>query len=158
MLAVADVARVHRVDADRIEQRLRQIGILRASGFTIGRVRALLLAEALVLAFAGSAIGIAGALGYGMLIVYGLRTWWIGAVGTTLLTLHVSWMSLVTGAAAGIVTAVICVALSLRAVARLTPGDFPKKTMFQRTFNNRFDGRVKIFNHPKGVVHLSQAT
>jgi len=104
-----------------IEQRLRQIGILRASGFTIGRVRALLLAEALVLAFAGSAIGIAGALGYGMLIVYGLRTWWVGAVGTTLLTLHVSWMSLVTGAAAGIVTAAICVALSLRAVARLTP-------------------------------------
>jgi putative ABC transport system permease protein len=104
-----------------IEQRLRQIGILRASGFTIAHVRALLLAEALVLALAGSAVGIAGALGYGMLIVYGLRTWWIGAVGTTLLTLHVSWMPLVTGAAAGIVTAAICVALSLRAVARLTP-------------------------------------
>jgi putative ABC transport system permease protein len=104
-----------------IEQRLRQIGILRASGFTIARVRSLLLAEALVLAFAGSAVGIAGALGYGMLIVYGLRTWWIGAVGTTLLTLHVSWMSLVTGAVAGIVTAAICVTLSLRAVARLTP-------------------------------------
>jgi putative ABC transport system permease protein len=104
-----------------IEQRLRQIGILRASGFTIARVRALLLAEALVLALAGSTVGTAGALGYGRLIIYGLRTWWIGAVGTTLLTLHVSWMSLVTGAAAGIVTAAMCVALSLRAVARLTP-------------------------------------
>jgi putative ABC transport system permease protein len=104
-----------------IEQRLRQVGILRASGFTIAHVRALLLAEALVLAFAGSAIGIAGALGYGKLLVYGLRTWWVGAVGTTLLTLHVSWSPLVIGAAAGVVTAAICVALSLRSVARLTP-------------------------------------
>ena len=104
-----------------IEQRLRQIGILRASGFTIGHLRRLLVAEAVVLALMGSAIGIAGALGYGQVIVYGLRTWWIGAVGTTLLTLHVSWTSLLVGAAAGVATAVICVAASLRAVARLSP-------------------------------------
>lgn len=104
-----------------IEQRLRQIGILRASGFTIARLRRLLVAEAVVLALIGSAIGIGGALGYGQLIVYGLRTWWIGAVGTSLLTLHVSWTSLMAGAAAGVVTAVICVAVSLRPVARLSP-------------------------------------
>ena len=35
-----------------IEQRLRQIGILRAAGFTIAHVRALLMAEALILAIA----------------------------------------------------------------------------------------------------------
>ena len=104
-----------------IEQRLRQIGILRASGFTIAHLRRLLLAEAVALALAGSTIGIAGALGYGQVIMYGLRTWWVGAVGTTLLTLHVSWTSLIAGAAAGVVTAVICVAISLRAVARLSP-------------------------------------
>ena len=104
-----------------IEQRLRQIGILRASGFTIGHLRRLLVAEAVVLALIGSAIGTAGALGYGQLIVYGLRTWWVGAVGTTLLTLHVSWTSLFVGAGAGVATAVICVAVSLRSVARLSP-------------------------------------
>ena len=69
-----------------IEQRLRQIGILRASGFTVARIRRLLVTEGLVLAVAGSVLGAAGAVAYGRLIVYALRTWWIGAVGTTLLT------------------------------------------------------------------------
>ena len=47
-----------------VEQRLRQIGILRATGFTTANIRRLLLTEALVLAAAGSAIGIAAAIGY----------------------------------------------------------------------------------------------
>ena len=104
-----------------VEQRLRQIGILRAAGFTIVQVRRLLLAEALVLATVGSALGVLGAIAYGQLIVYGLRTWWRGAVGTTLLELHVSGLSLAIGAGAGIIAAALCVIVSLRAVAKLSP-------------------------------------
>jgi hypothetical protein len=104
-----------------IEQRLRQIGVLRASGFTISRIRALLLVEGLVLAAAGSAIGTAGAVAYGWLIVYALQTWWAGAVGTTLLRLHVSPQTLILGALGGIVAATVCVLVSLRAVAKLSP-------------------------------------
>ena len=104
-----------------IEQRLRQIGILRASGFTVAQLRRLLLAEALLLAIGGSALGMAGAVAYGRLMIFALRTWWVGAVGTTLLTLHVSWTSLLVGAASGLIAAAACVAFSLRAVARLSP-------------------------------------
>lgn len=104
-----------------VEQRLRQIGVLRAAGFTIAHVRRMLLAEATVLALAGSALGVLGAIGYGRLIVHALTTWWVGAVGTTLLTLHVSPVSLAVGATAGVLAAVICVIVSLRAVARLSP-------------------------------------
>jgi len=104
-----------------VEQRLRQIGILRAAGFTIASVRRLLMIEAVTLASIGGLIGIAGALAYGQLIMHGLRTWWIGAVGTTQLTLHVTPSSLAGGALGGIVAAIICVFLSLRAVAKLSP-------------------------------------
>lgn len=104
-----------------IEQRLRQIGVLRASGFTIAMIRRLLLVEALALAAIGGAIGALGAIGYGRLIVYGLTTWWVGAVNTTRLELHVSPLSLALGASAGILAAAACVLLSLRAVARLSP-------------------------------------
>ena len=104
-----------------VEQRLRQIGVLRASGFTVSRVRTLLTAEALLLAIVGSALGMAGALAYAGTMMYGLRTWWVGAVGTTRLVLHVSWASLLIGAVAGIATAVVCVAISLRSVARQSP-------------------------------------
>ena len=104
-----------------VEQRLRQIGILRASGFTVAHVRRLLASEAAVVAAIGSAAGVAGAIAYAHAIVYGLKTWWVGAVGTTLLEVHVGGMSLLLGAAGGILAAIACVLWSLRAVSRRSP-------------------------------------
>ena len=104
-----------------VEQRLRQIGVLRAAGYSMSVVRRLLLGEAIILAVVGAALGIAGAVLYGKLIIYALGTWWVGAVGTTRLELHVRPLSLVLGAVAGIVAATLCVLVSLRAVARLSP-------------------------------------
>jgi putative ABC transport system permease protein len=104
-----------------VEQRLRQLGILRAAGYTIRTLRRLLLGEALVLAVIGGILGVAGAIAYGRLIVHGLGTWWVGAVGTTLLGLHIRPVSLALGAAGGVVAAVLCVVLSLRTVGRLSP-------------------------------------
>ena len=104
-----------------VEQRLRQIGILRASGFTMADIRRLTLGEGAALALVGGALGALGAVLYARLIVYGLGTWWVGAVGTTDLQVHVSAASLLTGAAGGVVAAAICVFVSLRSVARLTP-------------------------------------
>ncbi len=104
-----------------VEQRLRQIGILRATGYSMAIVRRLLVGEAIILAVAGGALGIAGAVLYGRLIVHGLGTWWVGAVGTTMLELHVRAGSLVLGAVGGIVVATLCVLVSLRVVGRLSP-------------------------------------
>ena len=104
-----------------VEQRLKQIGVLRAAGFPVATIRRVLLLEAVLIAAAGSAAGVAGAIVYADLIVYGLRTWWVGAVGTTLLRVHVTWLSPAIGAAAGVIVSAACVALSLRAVARLSP-------------------------------------
>lgn len=104
-----------------VEQRLQQIGILRASGYTMRTIRRLLLGEALVLAVLGGILGIVGALAYGQVIVYGLRTWWVGAVGTTMLDLHVRPASLVIGALGGVVASALCVLVSLRAVGRMSP-------------------------------------
>jgi ABC-type antimicrobial peptide transport system permease subunit len=104
-----------------IEQRLREIGTLRAVGFPPAVVRGLFIREGLVLAIAGSILGVIGAIGYGALLIYGLRTWWVGAVGTTALTLHISVASLVLGAAAGTVVALLCVVWTLRRVAEASP-------------------------------------
>ena len=100
-----------------IEQRLREIGILQAVGFPAAKIRALFLGEGLLLAVLGSILGIAGALLYGALMMYGLRTWWVDAVGTRALALHVSPVSLVTGGAGGIVAALLCIWWTLRVLA-----------------------------------------
>ena len=101
-----------------IEQRLREIGTLQAIGFAASRIRNLFLAEGLLLAIVGSLLGLLGAIGYAALLMYGLRTWWVDAVGTTSLTLHITWPSLVLGAVGGIAAAVVCIFLTLRKVGR----------------------------------------
>ena len=104
-----------------VEQRLREIGALRALGFDEGSVRRLFWAEAAGLALAGGLVGAAGAVGYAELIMWGLRTWWVDAVGTTLLVLHVSPLALAMGIGGGMAAAVVSIAWSLRMVARATP-------------------------------------
>jgi putative ABC transport system permease protein len=101
-----------------VEQRLREVGLLKALGFAPHQIRRLFLQEGLLLATVGSLLGVGGAVAYGYLMVLFLRTWWIGAVGTTELGLYVSANSLLMGAAGGIVSAAGCVAWTLR---RLIP-------------------------------------
>ena len=80
-----------------IGQRLREIGTLRAVGFPASKIRWLFVAEALLLSVAGVVIGSIGAVAYAAFLLYGLKTWWRGAVGTGLITLHVSTESLAGG-------------------------------------------------------------
>jgi ABC-type antimicrobial peptide transport system permease subunit len=101
-----------------IEQRLREIGVLQAVGFPASKIRALFLFEGTALAVIGTLLGLAGALGYAALMMWGLRTWWVNAVGTTNLALHVSPLSLLLGAAGGILAAVLCVTWTLRRVGK----------------------------------------
>jgi ABC-type lipoprotein release transport system permease subunit len=100
-----------------VEQRLQEVGLLQALGLSPGAIRRLFAGEALCLASIGGIVGIAGAIGYSALIMLGLRTWWVDAVGTTALTLHVDGASLVAGALAVVVIAVVSIWWSLRALS-----------------------------------------
>jgi len=101
-----------------IEQRAREIGTLQAIGFADSKIRRLFLVEGTLLAGIGSVLGLAGGIAYAALLMYGLRTWWVGAVGTTDLRLHVSWLSLVVGALGGVLAAVACIFFTLRRLGR----------------------------------------
>ncbi len=101
-----------------VEQRLREIGLLHALGFTAGRVRTVFLAEALVLATLGSLVGVPGAYAYGWLLMKGLRTWWVGAVGTTALELHAGPWPFVFGTLGGVAAALVCIVWTLRGLRR----------------------------------------
>ncbi|HEY8749141.1 MAG TPA: FtsX-like permease family protein [Tepidisphaeraceae bacterium] len=100
--AVLLVAMLFRLN---VEQRARQLGLLAAVGFSPGSLRKLALAEGMALAIVGGLLGIPAAIAYTWLIMYGLRTWWIGAVGTTALYLHIAPLTLVYGYVSGLVVA-----------------------------------------------------
>ncbi|HJS24837.1 MAG TPA: FtsX-like permease family protein [Pyrinomonadaceae bacterium] len=101
-----------------IEQRAREVGTLQAIGFSDGGIRRLFLAEGVLLAVVGSLLGLVGAIAYAALLMYGLRTWWVDAVGTTALTLHVSWKWMALGAFGGVAAAVVCIFFTLRRLGR----------------------------------------
>jgi ABC-type antimicrobial peptide transport system permease subunit len=104
-----------------VEQRLRELGILQAVGFRAARIRTLFLVEGIVLATLGSVLGLWGALLYGKLMMLGLSTWWLEAVGTTQLSLHVSTVSLVLGGVGGVLAALGCIYWTLRRLAPASP-------------------------------------
>jgi putative ABC transport system permease protein len=104
-----------------VEQRQREIGLLRAVGYSPGTIRVLFLGEGLVLALIGAIIGAVGAVGYAAVIMHGLRTWWVDAVGTTMLELHISAVALGAGVAGGVLAAIAAIAWTLRGLARIAP-------------------------------------
>ena len=103
-----------------VEQRSREVGLLRAVGFGPADVRRFFLTEGVLLALAGSAAGVLLAVGYAALMMMGLRSWWVGAVGTDALTLHVSATSLGAGAIGGVATAAVCIWWTLRGLTGIS--------------------------------------
>ena len=104
-----------------VEQRLREVGLLRAVGFPRGRLVRLYLAEGALVSVLGGLLGVAGAWGYAAAMVLGLRTLWVDAVGTRDLAVHVSAVSLLAGVAGGIAAGVLSIAWTLRGLGRVPP-------------------------------------
>ncbi|HVG09035.1 MAG TPA: ABC transporter permease [Thermoanaerobaculia bacterium] len=102
-----------------VERRAGELGLLLAVGYPISKVRRRLLAEGAVLAGLGSLLGLAGAAGYAWLLMAGLRSWWLPAVGTPHLFLHVSPASLAMGWAASVATVLLAVAWTVRRLSKL---------------------------------------
>lgn len=127
-----------------VEQRLREIGVLQAVGFPAARVRNIFLLEGLVLSLVGSVIGIAGAIGYGQLMMTGLNSWWVDAVGTTLLKLHVSPGTLLVGAAGGVIASLICIVFTLRRLSRTSTRGLLMGSLSRATKGAQKPGRVSL--------------
>lgn len=102
-----------------VERRAGELGLLLSIGYPIRKVRRRLLAEGAVLAGLGSLLGLAGAAGYAWLLMAGLRSWWLPAVGTPHLFLHVSPASLAIGWAASVLTVLLAIAWTVRRLSKL---------------------------------------
>lgn len=97
-----------------VEQRSREIGILRAVGYPLANIRLRFLAEGGILAGIGSLIGCIFAVGYAHLMIFGLKNWWLPAIGTPFVELHIRGWSLLTG----VLIALGVVLLSIQATVR----------------------------------------
>jgi putative ABC transport system permease protein len=126
-----------------VENRAREVGLLRAVGYSRRAVRRRLLGEGIAVAAVGGLAGLVGAIGYAGLMLAGLRTWWLPAVGTSALRLYVSPLSPVMGWLASLLVVAAAIWWTLRrldrvalpallaggvsvAAAEKAPGDLPR--------------------------------
>ncbi len=89
--------------------------------------------------------------GYAALMLLGLRTWWLPAIGTPFLTLHVEWQSPAMGFASGLALAAVAIWLAARRVGRIAPrrlmaGDASTQYTVLRTQHSVSAGRSAICN------------
>lgn len=97
-----------------IQQRISQMGLLSAVGWPDQQIRRLFLTEGLLVCVGGSICGAIAAVAFAKLMIYGLTTWWIGAVGTQFLMLDIQPVKLVIAACVSLLLAMVVIVLALR--------------------------------------------
>jgi ABC-type antimicrobial peptide transport system permease subunit len=103
-----------------IDQRVTEIGTLEALGWPAQRVGRTLLLEGVFISVLGGALGVAIGVGYAWLMIWGLKTWWVGAITTPFLTLYVTPLSLIIGFVSGVIVCSLTIAWSLRQLKKLS--------------------------------------
>jgi len=104
-----------------VEQRGKEIGLLLALGYTAPTIRAGLFAEGSLLAALGAMLGLPAAVIYTRILLSGLSSWWVTAIGTPFLTLHISPVTLCIGFFISIFVILLSIWLAFRKVSKLSP-------------------------------------
>ena len=99
-----------------VEQRSHEIGILQAVGYPLAKIRRRFFFEGGSVAGIGTLWGCLLAIGYAQLMIFGLHTWWLPAIGTPFIAFHASLWSLLIGVC---VTMVVILNAIRVAVARI---------------------------------------
>ena len=102
-----------------LDLRLKELGTLSAVGWTSRDIRNLSLLETAIVAGIGSIAGVALGVWYASRMLHGLRTWWIDAVVTPFMRMHVAPSTLLVGLLCGLLTALAVVWFSLRGLKKV---------------------------------------
>jgi ABC-type antimicrobial peptide transport system permease subunit len=104
-----------------LQQRASELGVMAAVGLDQATVRRNFMLEMLLVAAIGAWLGIQLGVAYAATIIYGLTTWWVGAISRPFLKLHISPTSLVIGLLFGLLVCVVTIFWSLRAAGKQNP-------------------------------------
>ena len=129
-----------------VEQRASEIGILSATGYPISTVRRRFIQEGGLIAGIGGLIGLGGGIIYAWLLMAGLRTWWLAAVGTPFLFLHITPLSLILGYLIALIVVLLSISWTVRQV-----GKIPIPSLIAG-----ISGASGLSNHGSGVHVLSR--
>ena len=118
MAAVGLAGMLMRLSAER---RASQAGVLLSTGFTQRTVSRVIGIESAIIVAAGAIAGSPLGILYASAIVHALNTWWSGAVGPTVLWLHVYSATIASGGISGFVVGLGSAVWAARAYRRSSP-------------------------------------
>ena len=134
-----------------VEHRSREIGILQAVGYPLAKIRRRFLYEGAAVAGIGSLLGCLLAVGYAELMIFGLKTWWLPAIGTPFMELHVNPTSLMSGILISLAVVIVSIRLTVQQLGQtpttaLLAGetDFAEITRTQQTKQTEFSAKLAI--------------
>jgi ABC-type antimicrobial peptide transport system permease subunit len=104
-----------------MERRARELGLLRAVGFAPRAIRRVFGLEGGIVAAVGGLFGSVAGLGFAWLMLAGLRTWWVDAVRTSELRLHVTGTSLFLGGLGAFSLACVAILWAIVRIYRVSP-------------------------------------
>ncbi len=132
-----------------VERRASEIGLLLSVGHSRRRLLGRFLKEAAILASVGVLPGLGLAALYAGFLMFALRTWWVDAVGTTFLSLHVEVGTLLIGGIIAFLVVVLFTVLAVRKLFRLPKplllgGETVVETVGRRGVRARIAGALSL--------------
>ncbi|MFQ5743731.1 MAG: FtsX-like permease family protein, partial [Acidobacteriota bacterium] len=118
-LIISDALLVGLLFSLGVEQRASEVGLRLSVGYPVAKVRRQMLAEGGLLAAGGAVVGLLGGVAYGWLLMVGLRTLWLPAVGSPLLFLHVEPVSLIIGWLSSVAVVLVSIWWTVRRLGRV---------------------------------------
>ncbi len=112
-----------------LDRRAAEVGLLLATGFSLGAVRRLLMIEGLMLAVAGSLLGLAGAIVYADAMIRLLVALWPTPGVESYLGLHMTWLSLVIGFISAVLMSGVAMLWAVRSLSKAVPAQLLKGDM-----------------------------
>lgn len=136
-----------------VEQRAAEIGIRLSIGYPTGAIRRIFFKEAFAIAGTGCFLGLLGAISYSSIIIHGLRTWWVEAVGTSFLSLHINPFSLFVGFASAMLIVLFSVWRTIRRFGKIPALSLLSgKTVFESKSSGRIAKYVAVLSFFAAIV------
>lgn len=104
-----------------IRERVAQIGLMEAVGFTPQRARRFFVVEGVTVAFFGALLGAVLAVYFAKAMILGLTTWWVGAIGTQFLMLELRAERLIIAGGISLLLSGLVIWNSVRRSTRRSP-------------------------------------
>lgn len=101
-----------------LQSRAAEVGLFAAVGLNEKQVFGIWIREMAIVCLLGAIAGVLLGIGYAALLIWGLKTWWLGAISKPIIDLHIGPVSILVGLISGVLICVATIAWSLRQIRR----------------------------------------